>query len=131
MTLIKTALGENDFARFSEAVAVGENIAKGETGLGAFLTCETLFAPSVINQIRCLKDINELVPHIESALEAQQAIIERLQRDLSKEKLCTSLTRVLHANKRTFAALKNAFGEWKGAYAKGENLNKERKLQEL
>ena len=90
--------------------------------MGAFLTCETLFAPAVINQIRCLKDINELVPHIESALEAQQAIIERLQRDLSKEKLCTSLTRVLHANKRTFAALKNAFGEWKGACAKGKNF---------
>jgi hypothetical protein len=30
-------------------------------------------------------------------VEAQQAIIERLQRDLSKEKLCTGLTRVLHA----------------------------------
>jgi hypothetical protein len=99
--------------------------------LGAFLTCETLFAPSVINQIRCLKDINKLVPHIESALEAQQAIIERLQRDLSKEKLCTSLTRVLHANKRTFAALKNAFGEWKEACAKGGNFDNGRKLQEL
>jgi hypothetical protein len=58
MTL-KTVLCENDFARFSEAVAFGENIAKGENDLGAFLTCETLFAPAVINQIRCLKDINE------------------------------------------------------------------------
>ena len=111
MALIKNDMGEKDFGRFCEAVAFGENIAKGETGLGAPLTCETLFAPSVINQIRCLKDINKPVPHIESALEAQQAIIERLRRDLSLEKLCTSLTRVLHANKRTFAALKNAFGE--------------------
>jgi hypothetical protein len=44
ITLVRTAMGENDFARFSEAVAFGENIAKGETDLGAFLTCETLFA---------------------------------------------------------------------------------------
>jgi hypothetical protein len=44
MALIKTAMGENDLARFSEAVAFGENIAKGGTDLGAFLTCETLFA---------------------------------------------------------------------------------------
>ena len=47
MALIKHAMGENNFARFCEAVAFGENIAKGETGLGAPLTCETLFAPSV------------------------------------------------------------------------------------
>jgi hypothetical protein len=55
MALIKNDMGEKDFGRFCEAVAFGENIAKGETGLGVFLTCETLFAPSVINQIRCLK----------------------------------------------------------------------------
>jgi hypothetical protein len=80
--LIKNANSEKDFGRFCQAAAFGENIAKGETGLGAPLACETLFAPSVINQIGCLKDINKLVSHIESALEAQQAIIERLQREI-------------------------------------------------
>jgi hypothetical protein len=69
-----------------------ESLAKGETNLGAFLACDTPFSPSVINQISCLADISKLVPHIESALEAQQAIIERLQRGLSKENLCTSRT---------------------------------------
>lgn len=73
MVLIKNANSEKDFGRFCQAAALGENIAKGETGLGAPLACETLFAPSVINQIGCLKDINKLVSHIESALEAQQA----------------------------------------------------------
>jgi hypothetical protein len=59
---------------FALAAAFGENTAKGGTGLGAPLACETPFAPSAINQIRCLKDIKKLVPHIESALEAQQAL---------------------------------------------------------
>jgi hypothetical protein len=37
MALIKNAMGEKDSGRFCEAAAFGENIAKGETGLGAHL----------------------------------------------------------------------------------------------
>jgi hypothetical protein len=38
MALIGTAMGENNFGRFCEAVAFGENIAKGETDLGCRAT---------------------------------------------------------------------------------------------
>jgi hypothetical protein len=41
-------MGEKDFGRSCEAVAFGENIAKGETGLRALLTCET---PSSISSL--------------------------------------------------------------------------------
>jgi hypothetical protein len=50
MTLIMNAMGELDSGGFYMAAAFGENIAKGGTNLGAFLTCETSFAPSVSHQ---------------------------------------------------------------------------------